>query len=348
MSESDDASPNNSATPLPLDSADTRELSCAEAVTFDSDDTRCRGWWFEGADDGAVVVMAHGLGGTVAGGLVGYAQALHHAGHSVLVFDYRHFGRSDGEPRQLLGIKRQQQDYTAAIDYARSRAPALPLVLWGTSFSSAHVITLAARRDDVAAVIAMNPMLDGRASSLLKLKDAGLGTFLRMTGVGLADLARGCLGRGPRYLPLAGEPGTLAALSAPDALTGILSFADDDFDNRIAPRALLALGLYRPVTRARQVHCPVLLQLCLRDSVAPIAPGYRLAEALGSRATLKTYDTGHFEIYEGDWRAAFADDQREFLAQVLALAQSLAPAPTAHATESPQHTPDETDPPPAR
>ncbi len=346
MSASDDASPDNSATPLPLDSADTRELSCAEAVTFDSGDTRCRGWWFEGADDGAVVVMAHGLGGTVAGGLVGYAQALHHAGHSVLVFDYRHFGRSDGEPRQLLGIKRQQQDYTAAIDYARGRAPALPLVLWGTSFSSAHVITLAARRDDVAAVIAMNPMLDGRASSLLKLKDAGPGTFLRMTGVGLADLARGCLGRGPRYLPLAGEPGTLAALSAPDALTGILSFVDDDFDNRIAPRALLALGLYRPVTRARQVHCPVLLQLCLRDSVAPIAPGYRLAEALGSRATLKTYDTGHFEIYEGDWRAAFADDQREFLAQ--ALAQSPAPAPTAHAIESPQHTPDETDPPPAR
>ncbi len=348
MSASDAASPDDSITPLTTDSTGTSEPSCAEEVTFDSAGTRCRGWWFEGTGVGAMVVMAHGLGGTVAGGLVDYAQALHHAGHSVLVFDYRHFGRSDGEPRQLLGIKRQQQDYTAAIDYARGRAPALPLVLWGTSFSSAHVITLAARRDDVAAVIAMNPMLDGRASSLLKLKQAGLGTFLHMTGVGLADLARGCVGREPRYLPLAGEPGTLAALSTPDALTGVLSFADDDFDNRIAPRALLGLGLYRPVSRARQVRCPVLLQLCLRDSVAPIAPGYRLAEALGSRATLKTYDTGHFEIYEGDWQTALADDQREFLAQALAPSPAPTSASTAPPNESPQHTPDKTDPPTAR
>ncbi|MBY5985690.1 lysophospholipase [Halomonas sp. DP5Y7-2] len=289
-------------------------------VEFPSQGTRCHGWWLPSAsatpDSGALVVMAHGLGGTVEGGLMPYAMALQQADHSVLAFDYRHFGRSAGEPRQLLGIRRQQQDYLAAIDHARSLEPLRPLVLWGTSFSSAHVLQLAARRRDIAAVIAMNPMLDGQASSLVKLKDEGIGTFLRMTGAGLADLIRGSLGRSPHYIPLAGESGTLAALTAPDALEGIQRFAGDDFDNRIAPRALLALGLYRPVKVAHRLSCPLLLQLCLRDSVTPIAPGYRLADSLKDRVTLKTYDTGHFAIYEAPWQPRLAEDQANFLARL--------------------------------
>ena len=35
-------------------------------------------------------------------------------------FDYRHFGGSAGEPRQLLDIRQQQDDYRAAVGYARA------------------------------------------------------------------------------------------------------------------------------------------------------------------------------------------------------------------------------------
>jgi hypothetical protein len=44
-----------------------------------------------------------------------YAERFAAAGLGALVFDYRHFGSSQGEPRQLLDIKKQQQDYEAAL-----------------------------------------------------------------------------------------------------------------------------------------------------------------------------------------------------------------------------------------
>ena len=44
-----------------------------------------------------------------------FAERFAAAGYSCLVFDYRHFGDSDGAPRQLLSIRRQLDDWAAAI-----------------------------------------------------------------------------------------------------------------------------------------------------------------------------------------------------------------------------------------
>jgi len=59
------------------------------------------------------------------------------AGFAVHVFDYRHFGASTGEPRQLLDIGRQHDDYRAVIAWARQLDGIDPdrIVLWGSSFS---------------------------------------------------------------------------------------------------------------------------------------------------------------------------------------------------------------------
>jgi dienelactone hydrolase len=65
---------------------------------------------------------------------------------SSVVFDYRHFGDSEGEPRELLSIRRQREDWRAALAFARS----LPdvdgerVVLLGTSFGGGHAIVTAA------------------------------------------------------------------------------------------------------------------------------------------------------------------------------------------------------------
>ena len=65
------------------------------------------------------VVMAHGWSATRDDGLPGYAEAFRDAGFVVILFDYRHFGASTGEPRQLLDIRRQHDDYRAAVAWAR-------------------------------------------------------------------------------------------------------------------------------------------------------------------------------------------------------------------------------------
>nr|WP_300310250.1 GNAT family N-acetyltransferase [Halomonas sp.] len=314
----------------------------AVEIAFSSAGTICRGWHFppvefatqKDAMDSpapATLVMAPGLGGIIDGGLSGYASRLSQAGYRVVGFDYRYFGRSNGKPRQLLTIHDQLKDWAAAIAFAQHLAPASPLVLWGTSFSSAHVMTLAARRHDVAAVIAQNPMLDGMASVLAKLKHNGPGSILKLSQVAIEDWLRGRVGMQPRYIPIAAEPGQLAALDTDDALEGITSLVPETFDNRMSARVLLTLGLYRPIRKVHRIRCPVLLQLCRRDTVTPIAPGYRAATLLGSRATLSTYDAGHFDIYEGDLLDAVVSDQIAFLDRVLTRARlpasaSLSPA----------------------
>jgi alpha/beta superfamily hydrolase len=60
------------------------------------------------------VVMAHGTAGTKDLGLSAYAEeGFVGAGLAVLLFDYRHFGASGGQPRQLIDIARQLEDYRA-------------------------------------------------------------------------------------------------------------------------------------------------------------------------------------------------------------------------------------------
>ena len=65
------------------------------------------------------VVMGHGGSGTKRLGLPGYAQAFASHGMAVVAFDYRYFGASDGEPRQIIDVAEQQADYRAAVRYVR-------------------------------------------------------------------------------------------------------------------------------------------------------------------------------------------------------------------------------------
>src|SRR4051812_20996298 len=92
------------------------------------------------------VVMAHGFPATRDDGLPAYAKAFQDAGFAVVLFDYRHFGASTGEPRQLLDVNRQHDDYRAVIAWARQFDGIDPdrIVLWGSSFSGGHVLAVAA------------------------------------------------------------------------------------------------------------------------------------------------------------------------------------------------------------
>jgi dienelactone hydrolase len=118
------------------------------------------------------IIMGHGFGGTKNMGLELYAVRYQEAGFAVLVFDYRYFGKSDGEPRQLLWIPHQLEDWSAAIKYARGLKEIGPekIALWGTSMSGGHVVVTAAKDNRIACVVAQCPGLDGHASAEMFLK----------------------------------------------------------------------------------------------------------------------------------------------------------------------------------
>ena len=269
--------------------------------SFTSGGIRCDAWLYLPVSDRPTpaIVMAHGLGATKDMQLDAYAQRFVAAGYACLVFDYRHFGGSDGTPRQLLSVKKPLEDWHAAIAHARTlpQVDADRVVAWGTSFGGGHAISMAAEDRRLAAAIAQCPFTDGIASALAGNPIVNA----KVTFAAVRDKLRALRGADPLYLPNAAEPGSTAFMNAPDALPGMLALTTSvtDFDNRLTARSVIDIMLYSPGRKARQIGCPVYVALCDPDSVAPNKPAARQL-AKSQFAEIHTYPVGHFDIYLGE------------------------------------------------
>jgi dienelactone hydrolase len=117
-----------------------------EKLSFQSGDTTCAALHYPGTNGGCVV-MAGGAGVTKEPGTDPFARRFNEAGFSVLAFDFRHFGESGGEPRQVVRLRGQQADYEAAIEFASTLPGVDPgkLAIWGFSLAGGHVLAVAAR-----------------------------------------------------------------------------------------------------------------------------------------------------------------------------------------------------------
>ncbi len=293
-------------------------------ISFESQGVRCRGWWYRLLRPGRAlrpcIIMAHGLGGTRNAGLQPYARRFAEAGFDVLLFDYRHFGDSDGQPRQLISIHRQLQDWAAAIEFCRQQPEVDPdrIGLWGTSFSGGHVLVAAARDGRVAAVSAQGPMMDGLAAVLNVARYAGWGHLLHMAALGIADQIRALVGLSPVYIPLVAPPGQMAAMATEDAEPGYRAIAPENWRNEATARLALTVGTYRPIRYARKLSCPILIQVCMADTVAPVQASIETARQAGEKAELIRYEEmGHFDIYVGEGFEHSSSDQVEFFQRVL-------------------------------
>jgi pimeloyl-ACP methyl ester carboxylesterase len=296
-----------------------------KTIKFPSRGVQCEAWHIPAADDtlkGAdgrpCIVMAHGFGGTRDTGLLAFAEPFAQAGFDVLLFDYRGFGGSSGQPRQDVSYHRQRQDYHAAIAAARHLpgVDADRIVLWGTSYSGGHCIAAGAEDGRVAAVIAMNPAVDGRAALLAFLLHNGPLRLMRLASLGLWDVAKNLAGRAPRYLPVVGPPGSLAMMTTPGALDACVAMAGPTWRNEVRARAALEAGLNRPTTFARKLKCPILFQIGSRDSVAPPDPARKAAKKAGRFALTKEYDADHFDFYDGPALQRALSDQLQFVVSV--------------------------------
>ncbi|KAA1420936.1 alpha/beta fold hydrolase [Nocardioides humilatus] len=301
-------------------------------LSFTSKGVRCAAWHLPATSDSAAfgspdgrpcVVMAHGFGGTRDTGLLGYAEGFAAAGLDVLLFDYRGFADSDGTPRQRVSYRRQRTDYHEAISAARQLDGVDPerIVLWGTSYSGGHIVPVAVADGRIAALLSLTPAMDGLAALLAVAKHHPI-TLARLVVHGVRDAARSVLGRKPHLLPVVGEPGSTAMITAPGALTGYTAVAGPTWRNEVCARAALEVSLNRPTRFATRLRTPLLVQIGERDGVAPPAAARRAAERAGTYAETLTYPVDHFDVYAGEWQQRALADQVDFLARTLAGAHS--------------------------
>ena len=294
--------------------AATDTLSRTE-IRFRSGEAECAAVFIHPATTEPVpcVVLAHGFGAVKEGGPIRTAERFAAEGYAGLAFDYRYFGQSGGELRQLLSVKRQLEDWRAAIALAKTLDGVDPdrIGLWGSSYSGGHVMALAAEDPSIKAAISQSPHTDG-IKTLVNLGPAGMA---RLTFAGLRDLAFAALGRGAYSIPIVGPPGSIGAMTTPDAEPGYDAMYDDGFEwqNEFTPRAALELPLYSPGRRAKDVSCPLLVQVCSDDAIAPPAPAIEAASAAPNGELVTYAGVGHFDIYRGDTFERAAADQIDFL-----------------------------------
>ncbi|MFY1686692.1 alpha/beta hydrolase [Plantactinospora sp. WMMB782] len=298
-------------------------------ITFRSAGVTCAGRLYRRPDGPTPmpgVVLVHGVSGVMdrldvqAAGLASYGMA-------ALVFDYRGFGRSAGEPRQVLDLPAQRADLRAAVDWLRAHDDVDPgrVALWGNSLGGAYAISEAADDPAIAAVVSQIPFngfprrVEGRST----------GDSLRLLGAILEDVLRGRLGRRPAYIPMIGRPGQVAVVATGDArrhlrtLTGQADIGDagqrvGTWRNEIAPRGLLQMMRYRPEEDAARLRVPLLVCVAADDREAPPEAGVRLAERAPYGQVLR-YPGRHFDFYaDPDTQRRVAADQGMFLRTQLA------------------------------
>lgn len=291
-----------------------------EKVSFPSGAVGCAGYLFAPeprAGTGEclpVVILAHGFSGTM-DRLVPHAERFAADGIAALVFDYRGFGESGGQPRQVVDLPSQHQDLRAAIAWARGREDLDPdrVALWGNSLGGAHVISVAADDPRIVAVVAQIPFngfprrVEGRST----------GAALRLFGAMVWDSIKGRLHLEPFYIPMVGKPGELAVTGTHEADRHIQTLTGGNlttlWKNQVAPRGLLQMLRYRPALDAARLQAPLLVCAAEQDREAPVDTAWALVQA-APRGTLRVYPGTHFDFYtDPAIRDRALADQLEFL-----------------------------------
>ncbi|MBK8309092.1 MAG: alpha/beta fold hydrolase [Gammaproteobacteria bacterium] len=287
-----------------------------------------RGWLYTpaGSSNGPALIMAHGFSATIDMGLDAFARVFCDAGITVLAYDQRNFGVSDGEPRQEINIWAQARDYFRAIDWlsARPEVDAQRVGIWGSSFSGGEVMVVAACDRRVAAVIADVPF-----ASLPDTED-------RLATPGVFETIRAALldesGGGPA--DAGGDPiGPLAVvaqegldlpvfLSFPEATQWFLEHgarASRTWQNRVTLRNLPSgPPPFDPGVCASHIApVPLLMVVASEDQLAPTDGALLSFERAGEPKRLELIEGDHFVPYDGLGFVRSSTAMRDFLVEYL-------------------------------
>jgi uncharacterized protein len=286
-------------------------------VRFSSHGVNCAGYVYRPAQaDRSLpcVVLGHGTAGTM-DRLFVYAEPFAAAGMTVLLFDYRGWGESDGEPRQVIDIPGQLDDWRAAIAFARTLQGVDPdqIALWGSSLSGGHVVGIAAEDPRISAVVAQVPWFGDARTPTEILRQLLTISTIKLIAAGIRDAIRAARGRPPYLVPIVGEPGETALFTGPEVKVALAAKGlGGTWRNEFAPRFVFAVPRYEPGKLIERLGMPLLVCVADRDRETPADFAARIVER-APHGQLLRYPASHFEMYHGETFRQVLADQIEFL-----------------------------------
>lgn len=279
-----------------------------EEVSFDSNGLICKGWLYlpENANSGKkfpTIIMAHGFSAVKEQGLQYFAEHFSISGIVVLVFDYRYFGESDGEPRCQLHPLEMVEDYRNAITWASNHVNVDPdrIGIWGTSYSGGLVAYAGSIDKRAKAIVAQVPSIIGPDTrrNMNPEKWENVGDIL------LQDRISRYSTHEINYIKVVapeGEPCVLPGQESYDAMMGMAKEAPN-WRNEITLESLEKIREFDPVNLIHMIAPRALLIIAAEnDSLIPIDALNLAFEHASEPKEMSIFPIRHFEIYMGEWR----------------------------------------------
>ncbi len=128
-----------------------------EAVNFQNltdcwikteDNLTIHGWYASSENAIATIIMSHGNAGNISH-RIDIMRLLVRYGFNVMMYDYRGYGRSEGEPNEE-GI---YSDGKAVFDYVKKMRMNNKIILWGTSLGGAVAVDVASNRQAAGLIL---------------------------------------------------------------------------------------------------------------------------------------------------------------------------------------------------
>lgn len=235
----------------------------------------------------AGAVFCLGFGGTQEGTPVGLCTLMAEAGYTMLSFDYRGFGASEGR-RALLLPQEQVEDAVTALEYLATRVPHVDparIGLYGTSFGGG-IAALAAAQSPRPKALAMSvPVTSGsrwlrsihRWHEFRALRARSLAAIAHKAATGEIEL-------GERLDIMAPDPGSL------------VRYAEK---TPVSIETAHHILHHEPIDHAHELDMPVCLFGAQDDTLVPYEQTTMFHERVTTEKHLEVFATGnHWCVYE--------------------------------------------------
>ncbi|NPT53070.1 alpha/beta hydrolase [Paraburkholderia elongata] len=278
-------------------------------IQFKTEDgVTLRGWHYlpEGVTGKVpTIVMAHGFSAVKEMYLDRFAEAFAAAGMASIVYDNRNFGASDGEPRQEIDPWRQVRDYRDAITFAETLEQTDPerIGIWGSSYSGAHVLVVAAFDRRVKCVVSQVPLASGSRNFRRLIRADYIGGVRDMFDTDRRERFKGAP---PAMISVVDEdPSASSALPTPDSwvwFTETSKARAPAWRNEVTLRSIEMFSEYEPGSYIHRISPTPLLMVIAQDDVLAVTDlALEAYEHALEPKKIVMLRGGHFDAYVNDF-----------------------------------------------
>jgi fermentation-respiration switch protein FrsA (DUF1100 family) len=252
--------------------------------------------------------MAHGYSAVKEMYLDSFAEVFARAGLASIVYDHRNFGASDGLPRQEIDPILQIRGYRDAITFAQSlpQTDAQRIGVWGSSYSGAHALVVAAQDRRVKAVVSQVPLISGHGNARRLIRADFIAGFQALCE---EDRRQRYAGHAPAMSPVVAEdPAAPSALPTADSWAWFTKTHQDrapSWKNEVTLRSIEMFLDYEPGAHIAHISpTPLLMIVGLTDHLTAADQALAAYERALEPKRLLTLKGGHFDAYTQDFDAA--------------------------------------------